>query len=241
MTRSDDDPREDGHDELAAAEYVLGVLDGEHRAAVAARIERDPAFARLVDRWEGHLAPLAEAYTPSEPPPSIKQRIDRRLFAAADTPPAAAGRVSLWSSLAFWRGLAAAGVAAFAVTLALLLLGPAGGPADTSYVAMLKADASDVRYAAMYDEGGGRIALAHMSGSKASDRDFELWMIEGSAPPVSMGVLPAGDMITITLSPAVREKLAAGAVLAISLEPLGGSPTGQPTGPVVAAGDLKSI
>ncbi|TIM97823.1 MAG: anti-sigma factor, partial [Mesorhizobium sp.] len=28
---------------------------------------------------------------------------------------------------------------------------------------------------------------------------------------------------------------------AVSLEPSGGSPTGQPTGPVVAAGDLKSI
>jgi len=30
-------------------------------------------------------------------------------------------------------------------------------------------------------------------------------------------------------------------VLAISLEPQGGSTTGAPTGPVVAAGDLKTI
>ncbi|WP_287200988.1 anti-sigma factor, partial [Mesorhizobium sp.] len=36
-------------------------------------------------------------------------------------------------------------------------------------------------------------------------------------------------------------KLAQGAVLAVSVEPAGGSPTGQPTGPVVAAGDLKNV
>jgi anti-sigma-K factor RskA len=43
------------------------------------------------------------------------------------------------------------------------------------------------------------------------------------------------------LTPALQQKLAQGAVLAISVEPAGGSPTGQPTGPVVATGDLKSI
>ncbi len=32
-----------------------------------------------------------------------------------------------------------------------------------------------------------------------------------------------------------------GAVFAISVEPDGGSTTGQPTGPVVAAGDLRAI
>jgi anti-sigma-K factor RskA len=31
------------------------------------------------------------------------------------------------------------------------------------------------------------------------------------------------------------------AVLAVSLEPLGGSPTGQPTGPVIANGKLASL
>ena len=47
--------------------------------------------------------------------------------------------------------------------------------------------------------------------------------------------------VRIELSPAIQQKLAQGAVLAISLEPKGGSPTGKPTGPVVASGDLKSI
>ncbi|RUV37751.1 anti-sigma factor, partial [Mesorhizobium sp. M7A.F.Ca.MR.148.00.0.0] len=67
------------------------------------------------------------------------------------------------------------------------------------------------------------------------------WMIEGKNPPVSMGVIPTGATAHIVVSPAAQQKLAQGAVLAVSLEPSGGSPTGQPTGPVVAAGDLKSI
>jgi anti-sigma-K factor RskA len=33
----------------------------------------------------------------------------------------------------------------------------------------------------------------------------------------------------------------AGATLAVSLEPLGGSPTGQPTGEVIAHGDLSRL
>ncbi|TIR45483.1 MAG: anti-sigma factor, partial [Mesorhizobium sp.] len=80
-----------------------------------------------------------------------------------------------------------------------------------------------------------------VSGERAAGKDFELWMIEGKNAPVSMGVIPAGQTARMTISPAVQERLAQGAVLAVSLEPAGGSPTGQPTGPVVAAGDLKSI
>lgn len=35
--------------------------------------------------------------------------------------------------------------------------------------------------------------------------------------------------------------IARGAVLAISLEPPGGSPTGAPTGPVIAAGEVRTL
>ncbi len=98
-----------------------------------------------------------------------------------------------------------------------------------------------MRYLALYDPERGAVGLSHVSGERASGRDFELWMIEGNNPPVSMGVIPAGPTAHIEIAPEAREKLGLGAVLAVSLEPAGGSPTGQPTGPVVAAGDLKNI
>jgi anti-sigma-K factor RskA len=45
----------------------------------------------------------------------------------------------------------------------------------------------------------------------------------------------------VPVTPSLQQQLEQGAVLAVSVEPPGGSPTGQPTGPVVATGDLKNI
>ncbi|RVC22837.1 anti-sigma factor, partial [Mesorhizobium sp. M7A.F.Ca.CA.004.04.2.1] len=192
--------------------------------------------------WEVRLSPLAAAYPEIEPPVSVKTAVDRRLFAnaAAVTTPAES-RGGLWSSLAFWRGLAAAAVAALAIYIAVPVLNPPVEEPQARLVASLAAEGSDVRYLAVYDAAHHEVGLSHVSGERASGKDFELWMIEGKNPPVSMGVIPTGATAHIVVSPAAQQKLAQGAVLAVSLEPSGGSPTGQPTGPVVAAGDLKSI
>ena len=47
MNGTDDSERELGGDDAVAAEYVLGTLGAEDRAAAARRIEADAAFARL--------------------------------------------------------------------------------------------------------------------------------------------------------------------------------------------------
>lgn len=239
MTLADNDTGPEG-DDLLAAEYVLGVLPADERQAVARRIEADRDFAHLVDAWEGRLSPLADAYVETPPPETIKAAIDRHLFAPSP-PRDAAARAGLWSSLAFWRGLAAAAVAALAIFLALPFVNPPTPQAEVRLVASLASDSSDVKYLAVYDAAHQQVGLSHVAGERAAGKDFELWMIEGKNPPVSVGVIPAGASTQIKLPAAVRQKLVAGAVLAISLEPAGGSKTGQPTGPVVAAGDLKNI
>jgi anti-sigma-K factor RskA len=226
-------------DDLLAAEYVLGVLPADERQQAARRIDTDPAFARLVDRWEVHLSPIGSAYSPVEAPASVKAAIDRQLFSQA--PVTRTERPGLWSSLAFWRGLAVAALAALALYVAVPYIAPSSETPQTMMVASLAAEGSDVHYLAVYDARQGEVALSHVSGERAAGHDFELWMIEGSNAPVSMGVIPAGASAHIEIAPEARQKLAAGAVLAVSLEPAGGSPTGQPTGPVVAAGDLKTI
>jgi anti-sigma-K factor RskA len=83
--------------------------------------------------------------------------------------------------------------------------------------------------------------LSHVSGDRGAGHDFELWAIEGQAKPVSLGVIPAGKTIRVRISPEIGKLLANGGTLAISLEAPGGSPTGQPTGPVVAVGGLNQI
>jgi anti-sigma-K factor RskA len=68
-----------------------------------------------------------------------------------------------------------------------------------------------------------------------SDKDLELWALpQGETRPRSLGVLPAsGRQLTAPLAPNTQ--------LLVSLEPKGGSPTGQPTGPVLYGGWLTTI
>ncbi|MER8375137.1 anti-sigma factor [Mesorhizobium sp. M1406] len=238
MTLAEDTGPERGGDDLLAAEYVLGVLAANERQIASRRVEAEADFARLVDGWEVNFSPLAAAYQDIEPPASVKLAIDRRLFASSAAT-SVEPRSGLWSSLAFWRGLAAAAVAALAIYIAVPILNP---PLEQPrLVASLAAEGSDVRYLAVYDAAHREVGLSHVSGERAAGKDFELWVIEGKNPPVSMGVIPAGATARIIVPAASQQKLAQGAVLAVSVEPPGGSPTGQPTGPVVAAGDLKSI
>jgi len=240
MTLAEDNGPERGGDDLLAAEYVLGVLAADERQIASRRIDAETAFARLVDAWEAHFAPMAAAYAAVEPPASVKVAIDRRLFASSAST-SAAPSAGLWASLAFWRGLAAVAIAALAVYVALPYVNPPAPQPQTRLVASLAADNSNVKYLAVYDAARHEVGLSLVSGDRGAGKDFELWMIEGKNAPVSMGVIPAGPTARMAVTPAIQQKLAQGAVLAVSLEPSGGSPTGQPTGPVVAAGDLKGI
>ncbi|MGB6119464.1 MAG: anti-sigma factor [Mesorhizobium sp.] len=237
MSETDDNGRGLGGDDALAAEYVLGVLDAEARLAAAPRVETDPAFARLVDHWEVTLAPMAEQFDEVEAPATVKQAIDRRIFDAAPDTTRPSG---VWTSLAFWRGLALAGVMATVIAIAVPIMQPADKTTQPM-VATLMPQQSDVQYMAMYEASTGQLGLSHLTGDRDAGRDFELWVIEGSKAPRSLGVIPVGQSVRITVDPTMRDMMNSPVVLAISLEPTGGSTTGAPTGPVVAAGDLRSI
>jgi anti-sigma-K factor RskA len=68
-----------------------------------------------------------------------------------------------------------------------------------------------------------------------------LWVIPADGTPHSLGVLRTQGATALTLRPENRQRIAAGAVLAVTVEPVGGSPSGLPTGPVVAKGILSRV
>lgn len=229
---------DEGGDAILAGEYVVGTLPAEERRAVAARIDSDPAFARHVDRWEVDFSPMGAAYVPVEPPATVKPAIDRRLFSSQSATSAPPG---FWSSLAFWRGIAVAALAALALWIAVPYLSPPTAEPQLRLVASLAPHDSDVHYFVVFDARTKDVGLSHVTGARADGRDFELWLIEGGKAPESIGVIPVGSSVHMAVSQALVDRFQSGAALAISLEPLGGSSTGQPTGPVVATGDLLSI
>src|SRR5215472_6641851 len=72
-------------------------------------------------------------------------------------------------------------------------------------------------------------------------RAVELWLILPNQQPRSLGLIQPGQPIRLTIPPDLAGRLTPDAALAVSLEPPGGSPTGQPTGPVIASGKLTSL
>lgn len=221
-------------DEILAAEFALGVLPYDEQVALARRVETDAAFARLVAGWEERLSPLADGFVPADLPPAVKRALDLRLFGKAQARP------GLWSSLALWRGLAGVATAAFLLAVSLPALRPVSDGGRLA--ASLTAEGSSVTYLVLYDSSTGSVSLAHLSGDAVEGHDFQLWIARGTEPPVSLGVIPAGVSTRVPVtSEQIRALMTTAAHMAISLEPPGGSPTGQPTGPVLAVGDLLDI
>jgi anti-sigma-K factor RskA len=74
-----------------------------------------------------------------------------------------------------------------------------------------------------------------------NQRVLELWLIGPGEKPRSLGLIDAGRPVHINLPAELIQRIAADATLAVSLEPPGGSPTGLPTGPVIANGKLTNL
>ena len=211
-------PDEDA--DALAAEYVLGVLAFEDRLAAEARLKSDEDFADRVAGWVLHFEALNDEYA-SVPAPNLMPQIEDRIF----------GRQQV-KKRSWWGFIAGAGVAAaLALAVVMVLPTPFGGPELT---ASLAADAQTLAFNASYSDG--TLTLARTSGTEAaSGHDYELWLIVGDAAPVSLGLIKDANT---TLSLAA---LAPGAVLAVSLEPTGGSTTGAPTGPVLITGVIAAV
>jgi anti-sigma-K factor RskA len=85
------------------------------------------------------------------------------------------------------------------------------------------------------------LRITPLSGDQPTDKDYELWAIESGAAPKSMGVIAANARNDVRIAPDILIDFGAGTTLAVTLEQKGGSPTGGPQGPIVAAGTATQI
>ena len=214
-------------------------------------IVADPADQVAADR-EGRPAPMALTLDPVTPPARLKARIDASL--AGDTSLTEATQmIDLRRALTLWRWTAAAAglaaVAAAAMAAFLLIRQPLPDPDATRLVAVLRpveaAEAPTWVVSAEPGEGFGRKRLlvrtlgVPAAGTASGARDFELWVVPGEgATPVSLGLVDPARETRVDLPAALGSRLGNGLGLAVSIEPVGGSPSGAPTGPVVLIGAL---
>ncbi len=233
--------------DMMAAEYALGLLDGDDRAAATRRMLSDPEFAADVARWQAHFGLLFDRWPDAAPPANGLARIDAALDPAPAPPPAAANdddRSGLWKGIAGLSSLVAAAL------VGVIVLRPAPTPPAPQIVrtapgpilvAAIAPTTKGAPIAAVYDlqSGALRVSAARLADA---DHSAELWVIGTDDPvPHSLGVLRAGAKTDVAVAGADRPRIMAGATLAITVEAPGGSPDGKPKGPVVAAGALTQI
>lgn len=218
--------------DMTAAELALGLLDGEDRAAALRRVLADPDFAREVEGWRQRLAGLFDDYPEVAAPDSVAARL-----AAPEPRPQARAKPGLRWPIAALVGAIAAMLALFVVLQPASHLVAPPTPHHMMVASLMMSDKSGA-VPAMVDMSTGEMRVGE-SGMAPRGRTAQLWMIGGDGVPKSMGMLASTGPSRMMLPMEKRRHLKAGIMLAVSIEPIGGSPTGLPTGPVVASGKLS--
>jgi len=145
--------------------------------------------------------------------------------------PGLAGMLRVW----FLSGLVVVGLALVLVFGTDMFQRGAQMPGNPGYVAEITAQDRSLVVQAAYDAPSGQLHFLREVGDVQAGRSLEVWLSVGENAPVSLGLLSGGRHTVVALDEAHYGVLE-GAVLAISDEPVGGSPIGAPTGAVLGVG-----
>ncbi len=235
MTTPENKRSDRSRDEVLAGEYVLGVLPLPDRLRVEHRLREDKAFQAIVARWQENLASFNNDYAAEAPPSWLYASVETKLF---QKPVSEEPGGLIWNSLTFWRGLTLVSLSA-----AILFAAGAGGlfrnpQPGAPVVATLGSETSSISLVTLFDRQSGRLRVTPVAAGAEKSKSLELWLIEGDSAPAPLGVFPDTGDGSIVIPPDMRDRMKEGMTLAVSLEPFGGSPTGRPTGPVVASGKI---
>ena len=246
---------------VLAGESVLSMAETAEAEAILARLGENPAFAAERAAWELRLAPLAHIVPPVAPSPSLWPRISAETIneenpepaVAIDHAPAGGGVVvgleeaiavrtrHLEARLVRWRWATAAAAALAAGLAVLAFLGPrwalSPAPQNQRYIAVVNTAGDLPPLIVSIDLGSGELTLEPVDLKPEAGKSLELWALPPGARPVSLGLVSKPDRRSIKpIAPAQWKD--PGLLLAVSVEPEGGSPSGQPTGPVIYKGKL---
>lgn len=217
-----------------AAEYAVGALQGPARRRFERSLKEDPRLRDFVAQWQTRLAPLDALATPVQPPARVWNAIRERIQSASR-------RRSAWANLRFWRSVALGStVAAVALAVLLASLTPTRQRPETMVVVMSGADANPAMTVSwpMRQTGEPRLRIRVVGHPEMpAGTAWELWMLPGGEQkPVSLGLVGTEPTQELTIPRELAQLINRASGLALSVEPAGGSPTGQPTGPVLYKG-----
>ncbi len=206
-----------------AGEYVLGLLEGLALDEAQALRATDAGFNAAIAMWERQLLPLLEQVAPIAAPPEVWARIEARTRKRA----ARAG----WLGKFRWRiGFAATGLAVAA--LAGIMIVPPLLQNQGRQIATLTSTTGGVF---IVRERANSLRIIPENVSLPMGKVAELWRILPNRAPQPAGLFTPGQALATSLPGS-----GVGLELAVSLEPAGGSPTGLPTGPILAEAKITN-
>lgn len=214
-----------------ASEYVLGTLKGGARRRFEGWLYNDADLRNITAEWRQRLEPMAEFATPVAPPRRVWQQIEQRLHLSPQ------GGWSLWrDSLSFWRSLGLAS-SAIAALLVIVMSTQLMSTPEISHVATLMDEKSQTALLLTADSRHDTLEVRMVGNAPVpTDKELELWAVPKSGNPRSLGLLADKGSVKLALSSrAIGNDVA---LLAVTLEPRGGSPDPNgPTGPILYKGN----
>jgi anti-sigma-K factor RskA len=228
--------------EQLAGEYVLGTLRGGARRRFERWLRDDVVVKRAVAEWQDRLNPMAEFAPAAQPSPQVWQAIEKQLKLA----PVRQDRRSFWlglrEDLSFWRGLGMASTALATILVTVMLTRqPEPAMQTMSFVATLSDEKAQPVMVVTGDAKRRQMTVkVVMPQNIAADRSLELWAVPKQGAPRSLGLVANNGTVVLPMpEDATPESIP---VLAISLEPKGGSPNpNAPSGPVIFKGAWVQI
>lgn len=228
-----------------AAEFVLGTMRGGARRRYQQLMMQHQIIRETTWVWEQYINVLGHKLKPVPPSPQVWEKVSQKIgFNSSsglngqkssndsendqlDAKVITDNVVQLpVRSTRFWQGMTGLATAAMFVLAVILVRFESADVAPMQYAVVQSAQAEALWLIEVSDTNI-KVKATHKLAPQATN-DYELWFVaaDGRAP-VSLGVLPKNGELSLTKPDLFgRVELAA---LAVSLEPLGGSPTGAPT------------
>ncbi len=224
--------------DMLVAEYVLGTLPAPEREYVETRRREDPKVETLILQWEERLGRLADEAEPVQPSPALFAKIEKALDRIESTPrqPSETLKVvALRSQLNRWRWSTAIASAAALVLVSILLFQPQPTPQTQSFVAVFQHNDEQPAFLLTVDLEAQRLNIRPVTAEPRPGTSSQLWIKadELGPNPRSVGVLGNDFRLDEGALSGYEPALLKEATFGISVEPEGGSPTGQPTGPAI--------
>ncbi len=197
--------------DMRAAEYALGTLDAQERAALEREASRDSSMTNRIREWERRLAPLTGAVPPVTPPPRVREALLRALPVATGE---ARGelhnlrrQVRRWQVAAAGAGLLAAGLALF------VAVGLSRSPVGGRFLAVVQGGGALPALIVRVDTQTGLAQVRPIGVDAPAGRSLELWYV-GAGGPKPLGLVGAAPS-QVKLPPGA----ASDGVIAVSVEP----------------------